>query len=446
MAVLLLSQLKTHYSYFLCLVVPDRAWPLSKFIFVLERTVSPKFVGIWCERVQFPRETMLNNILIVDDELSLLLSIEERFAEFRDTIKVFTAENKKAAVQILESVAIDFVVTDIKTPIMDGFELLAYINSRLPEIPVAVMSACRTPDLDARLGAMGILRILKKPIDFNELVHTVQEGLAYAAQQGALSGISVDSFLQLIEMEEKTCSLDVRNQQRQKGFFYFYQGQLYDAVCGDLKGRDAAVEMVTWDNARLNLKNLPGKRMKKRIPTGLMSILMEASKIRDEAREKCGTDFTSFTNRHHSSKPISRHEDIHVENKAEPFRAGETVHRSREMVALFREAAERAGDILSIGMAKMDGTFIAGYSPVDMDGAVFSAKMAKMMDALVEPVQNINQRDTIREVIVQTDKIRVACRCMAADVYLGIMAGRDCTLGRIQRLLDEIAGKLAGFF
>jgi len=388
---------------------------------------------------------MLNNVLIVDDESSLLFSIETGFAAFQGDIKIFTAKNGKAAVQILESIAMDLVVTDIRMPQMDGFELLAYLSSRFPEIPVVVMSACEPPDIVAQIEAMGVLRILEKPIHFKELVHTVQEGLAYAAQQGSLSGISVDSFLQLIEMEEKTCLLEVRDQKRQKGLFYFYKGQLYDASFGDLKGQDAAVEMITWENVRLNFKNLPGKRIKQRITTGLMSILMEASKNKDEAREEYGIDFASMTHRRDGSPEIIfRRGDNLIEKRTKPSGAEETGRKSGKMADLFRETADRARDIMIICLADMDGKFIAGHSPTGMEMSLFAARMADIMDMLVEPMEEVSRCDKVREAIVRTDRRWVACRCLAKDVYLGIMVGEDCTPGRIQRLLDEIASAMAG--
>ncbi|OQY07285.1 MAG: hypothetical protein B6I22_03330 [Desulfobacteraceae bacterium 4572_123] len=388
---------------------------------------------------------MLNNVLIVDDESSLLFSIEAGFAAFQNKIKIFTAEHGKAAVQILESKAIDLVVTDIKMPQMDGFELLAHMSSRFPEIPVVVMSAYATPDIEAQFKAMGTLRILEKPVDFNELVHTVQEGLSYSAQQGSISGISVDSFLQLVEMEEKTCLLEVRNQEGQKGLFSFYQGRLYDAVCGDLRGQAAAVEIAMWDNVRLNLKNLAGKKIKQRITTGLMSILMEASRRKDETREECGIDSTAVTGRQNSSlEPVFHREQSLVEKGAEPSIEVENDREHGKLEDLLRKAADKMAAIQIIVMADMDGRCLAGHSATGMDKTLFSTKMAGIMDMLVVPAREISGCDRVLEAIVRTDKGWIVCCCMAPDIWLGTMIDGDCTPEQIQQLLDETAGKLAG--
>ena len=76
------------------------------------------------------------NILLVDDELSCLDCLSEGLKLVNPDYQVFTAENGKIAVNVLENHQIDLVVTDLNMPVMDGFELLAYTKSNFPHIPV----------------------------------------------------------------------------------------------------------------------------------------------------------------------------------------------------------------------------------------------------------------------------------------------------------------------
>ena len=83
----------------------------------------------------------MKNVLIVDDEKSLLLSLKAGFEAYKDRVKVLTAENGKAAIGILESSRLDLIVTDLKMPVMDGLELLAYMSKNFSSIPFIVMTA-----------------------------------------------------------------------------------------------------------------------------------------------------------------------------------------------------------------------------------------------------------------------------------------------------------------
>lgn len=228
----------------------------------------------------------MKNVLIVDDEETLLLIIESRFEDYKDQFNVLTAPNGKEAIEILESKVIDFVVTDLNMPILDGIELLAYMSAKFPTIPAIAMTAFSTPEVEEKLEQMGTLRIMDKPLNLDMLAHTVMKGLALSHQGGTLTCISVSNFLQLIHMEEKTCVVEVHGEEQKRGFLYFHQGELYDAVLGDLVGESACYEMVAWENAQLYVKDHPREKPRKRISKGVLSIVLEGLRLKDEAAAK----------------------------------------------------------------------------------------------------------------------------------------------------------------
>jgi CheY-like chemotaxis protein/GAF domain-containing protein len=227
----------------------------------------------------------MKNVLIVDDEETLLLIIESRFEDYKDQFKVLTANNGKEAIDILESNVVDFVITDLNMPILDGIELLAHMSANYPTTPAIAMTAFSTPEVEEKLERMGTLRIMDKPVDLDVLAHTVLEGLARSYQGGTLTCISVSNFLQLINMEEKTCLVEVHSDGQKRGFLYFQQGELFDATFGDLKGEAACYEMIAWDNVQLYLKDLPQKKTKRRIKKKILSLVLEGLRLKDEAAE-----------------------------------------------------------------------------------------------------------------------------------------------------------------
>jgi CheY-like chemotaxis protein len=229
----------------------------------------------------------MKNVLIVDDEEAFILSIGDGLEKYSSDFNVLTAENGKAAVDVLESRKIDLVVTDLSMPQMDGFELLAYINNNFPSIPAIVLSAYGTPIIKNRLKTLGPLRyFLEKPVDLKTLATAIMGCLKEASKGGFVKSISIGSFLQLIQMEQKTCILEIYQEGgAQKGFFYFIKGELHNAVYGDTQGEKVAREMITWDNAEIRFRDLPLKeyKIKKRISTELMSLIMDAARIKDES-------------------------------------------------------------------------------------------------------------------------------------------------------------------
>jgi CheY-like chemotaxis protein len=221
----------------------------------------------------------MKNVLIVDDEKTFLLSLTEGLSLYRTEFSVLTAENGKKAVAVLKANPIDLVVTDLKMPVMDGFELLAYMSKNHPKVPVMVMTAFGNPEVEAKLKALGVLQYMEKPLEFQDLANKVRENLAEGSG-GYIRGITLPGFLQLVELEQKTCTLKVESQCK-VGHLYFVKGDLVDAETENEKGENAAYDIISWDSVSIEIA--PGsKRRKKNIDFSLSYILVEGHRLKDE--------------------------------------------------------------------------------------------------------------------------------------------------------------------
>ena len=90
------------------------------------------------------------------------------------------------------------------------------------------MTAYCTPEIKARLNT-GLLQGARKTPGFQDLVDHIFAELMRTRK--ATSGITLPAFLQLVEMERKTCTLKIRSHGR-KGYLYFLEGDLMDADNG----------------------------------------------------------------------------------------------------------------------------------------------------------------------------------------------------------------------
>lgn len=115
----------------------------------------------------------MKDILLVDDELPFLRSLAEGIGFYSRYLNVITAENGRKAVEILRTAVVDVVVTDLKMPEMDGFEVLRYMRNKLPNVPVIVMTAYGDSNTDARLKELGVVQCLEKPLDFADVIKKI---------------------------------------------------------------------------------------------------------------------------------------------------------------------------------------------------------------------------------------------------------------------------------
>ncbi len=219
------------------------------------------------------------NVLIVDDEKTLLHTFSNSLKAYSPDLNVLTAENGLQAVDILKSGHVDLVVTDLKMPEMDGFQLLLYMKKHYPGIPLIVMTAVGSPEVADRLKAIGGGPYLEKPINIKELALKIFQGIA-AASQGRICGVTLAGFLQLIVMEGKTCALKISSGEK-SGILLIKDGELIDAKTDDLTGEAAACDIVTWDETEIKMGNYTGDR-KKKIDAAMGEILLDAFRVKDE--------------------------------------------------------------------------------------------------------------------------------------------------------------------
>ncbi len=253
----------------------------------------------------------MKNVLIVDDEERYLLSIQSGFTVYKNQLNIITAANGKKAIEVLHSEPIDLVVTDLKMPEMDGYELLAYIASHFSSIPTIVMTAFGTEDAESKIKKMGTLKLLEKPIDFDQLADAIFQCLELVTHKGQLTGISLASFLQIIEMEAKTCLLEIQGAEPESGLFFFQKGALYSALYKNMKGEKAALEMLKLGPVKISIRKTPSRKVTKQISTSLMSLLMDVAKDKDDALyEETGEDESDEIeneNEDTDDKPATQH-------------------------------------------------------------------------------------------------------------------------------------------
>jgi CheY-like chemotaxis protein/predicted regulator of Ras-like GTPase activity (Roadblock/LC7/MglB family) len=432
----------------------------------------------------------MKKVLIVDDEKSLLLSIRAGFEAYKDRFQLFTAEDGKKAIKILESNSIDLVVTDIRMPEMDGFELLVYMNSRFSSIPVLVMSAYGTREIQGKFESIGIIGFLDKPVDFDDLVKSIDEGLKLTSQAGTMTGFSVGSFLQLIEMEEKTCLLEV-SARGKKGLFYFDHGILYDAVSGRLIGEEAAIEMIMWNQVSLSFKSLPDKKIMRRINSELMPIMMEASRRKDEKTQENelgafdGTfeeDLNYLEGELNSLKPgnellgASENQKITEPDWLTPECPGpnmlltpetdnvflltpdsddviepllpEGEHRVavkqpvKQIVDIFKKMTSELHGGMMISLMDIDGITIAEHNPAQIPSDIFAAKFAMVIGIIENTLKEFEGVGELKETIFQASDAWIVCRLVAHTFYLGLVVSQETTLGNIRLVLGKYIDKV----
>ena len=124
-------------------------------------------------------------ILVADDEADLEMLIKQKF---RQKIReqhyefIFASNGKDALDKIIQFPDIDFVLSDINMPEMDGLTLLSRLNESNPLLKTVMVSAYG--DMDNIRTAMnrGAFDFITKPINFEDLSLTIEKTIKHVGQ------------------------------------------------------------------------------------------------------------------------------------------------------------------------------------------------------------------------------------------------------------------------
>lgn len=111
---------------------------------------------------------MRKKILIVEDTKDALDNLKDLLS--LEGYEISTAMNGMDAIHKLDLYKPDLIITDLRMPRMDGFELIENLkrSDELKSIPVIIFSANATPENERKSMQIGAAQFLKKPspIDF----------------------------------------------------------------------------------------------------------------------------------------------------------------------------------------------------------------------------------------------------------------------------------------
>jgi CheY-like chemotaxis protein len=228
---------------------------------------------------------MIRNVLFVDDDQEMLQALKEGLEKYRDTFHVRLASDGMDAVRQLKQQAISLVVTDLKMPGMDGFSLLAHVMENYPDIPVIIITGYSTSEMKRLAQEGGAVGYISKPFLIEDLAKQIMKTLRKESDGGTLHGVSSGMFLQLMEMEERTCTIRLTDRTSgRSGVLFFRNGELLNARVDELQGLDAAYVVFSWEEVSLAIQNeCPQKENK--VNSDLQPIILEAMRLKDEAEE-----------------------------------------------------------------------------------------------------------------------------------------------------------------
>lgn len=222
-------------------------------------------------------------LLIVDDEEILTWIMSKTLAKDRKRYEILVANDCSKALQIMDEVPIDLVITDIRMPGMSGLDMIEEVRQRHPETKVIVMTAYGSPDVQKEALNRGCLYYLEKPFKIEELRSLILDAIKVSKKGfvGRVADLQLTDIIQLNCLARMKTALSV-SKEDMEGVIYFEDGEIVHAQCGSKTGEAALFEILKWEGG--DFSTLSGAEATNRtINRPWQELLIEGMRQKDES-------------------------------------------------------------------------------------------------------------------------------------------------------------------
>ncbi|MCR8848127.1 response regulator [Rossellomorea sp. SC111] len=115
-------------------------------------------------------------VILVDDEIQIRRGLKWKVDWDEEGFVIAgEASNGKEALQVIEEVIPDLVLTDVRMPVLDGMQLVKALSGKYPEIKVIVLSGYADFEYVRSSLVEGVKDYLLKPVDPEELTAALRK-------------------------------------------------------------------------------------------------------------------------------------------------------------------------------------------------------------------------------------------------------------------------------
>ncbi len=350
-------------------------------------------------------------ILIVDDEVNITLSMMEFLSK---KLECHGAYSYEEAVEFLKKHPVDLVISDIKLPGKDGFDLLLWIRENLPQTRVILITAYGSPFFKEKAKKSGALLYLEKPVALNQLLRIIGKIFQTKGFDVSLSDLELVDILQFLSFYNKDLTLSVENSIGLKGEMGIKDGRVMWAKTEDLKGIDAFMEMMNWEGGVFTSRPYRDDE-EGRIGESIMHLVLEAARHRDEDKTK-------------------EEEELEV-----IIKGGDKMSTLQE---LLEKAAGEIPELIGTSIVNFDsGLAIATYSPdPNFDVTVASAAYSEVLKQNNKALELLGGPEIVGEtedILVTTDRAYILVRQLGEKHYQGVAMTRKGNLGLARVIMKK---------
>jgi DNA-binding response OmpR family regulator/predicted regulator of Ras-like GTPase activity (Roadblock/LC7/MglB family) len=366
-------------------------------------------------------------ILLVDNDEAIISGVTEHLSSYADCLAATSFEE---AISTLEGTGgIALVVTDIRLPGRDGFDLLLWLREHRPKVKVIMTTAYGSPAVRSLAKQQGAVMYLEKPYDPKQLMDTVQMILERTGFSVAIQDMEFTDLLQFLSFAGRAVKVQVTNNIGEEGEIGLQGDTVLWVRTGAQVGEEAFLEIVGWKGGGFEMKPLSKEEKgNKENEISLSYLLLEGARRQDEGL----------------FSETKKEETLSKEHEEEPEVAEEHASRVRTITLLLEELEREIPDVIAAAVVSIDEGVPLAATTNDpaFDVDIVAAYYAEVIKTNEKALKALQKGPRLEEVLVTTDTFSLYVKPLPdTRFYVGLVIAQKGNVGMARTVMKRYEKK-----
>jgi CheY-like chemotaxis protein/predicted regulator of Ras-like GTPase activity (Roadblock/LC7/MglB family) len=356
-------------------------------------------------------------ILVVDNDIATVSSISDHLSSYAECL---AATSYNEALSTLErEEGISLVISEIRMPGRDGFDLLMWLRENRPKVKVIMTTAHGSSLVKSLAKQKGAVMYLEKPLDLKQVMDTVRLIVERKGFSVAIQEMEFTDLLQFLSFAGRAVKVLVTNNLGEEGDIGLEGDTVLWVKTRAHFGEDAFFEIVGWEGGGFEMRPLSKEeRDRKGEVVSLSYLLLEGARRKDEGR-------LSETAGEAAGK--------------ETQKESETPRKTISAIKVVLEELTReipnviAAEVVCID----DGTpLVATSLDPSFDPEIAAAYFAEVVKINEKALEALKKGRRLEEVLLTTDEFYLVVRILPdTRFYLGLAIAKDGNIGMARMVM-----------
>ena len=225
----------------------------------------------------------MRNVVVVDSDVMTLHTVVGLLRGYGGFLKIIPAASTKSALETLAKRTVDLVIGGMHMSEADTIDLLLRVSQGDPQVRMIAITNNASSRFRELIKQMPSVVHFDQPLDISLLPKRIFTELQID-YGGQLRGISLSAFLQVMELEGRSCTLQI-SAKGKTGIVHLDRGKPVAAKMGLLTGKAAVLHILTWQNVLIDIDYVPVEVPPEAFPN-LMNLLLESGRMVDEKKSQ----------------------------------------------------------------------------------------------------------------------------------------------------------------